>query len=380
MIPFTLNWPTKVYFGQGQLSHLDEIKQFGHNVLLVYGGGSIKKTGLYDQIKAHLEGMNLIELGGVQPNPHIQSVIEGANLAKKHQVDVVLAVGGGSIIDCSKLICAATLYEGDPWDLVIHPKKITQALPLVTVLTLAATGSEMNPTAVIQNDSLKIGTRADCLYPRFSILDPSLTFTLPPKQTSAGVADMISHTLENYFTPHFGKIQKEFAEALLRTAIHYGPIALKEPTNEEARAHLMYTSTLAINGIVQKGVDIGWSIHPMEHPLSVLYGVTHGEGLAILTPVWMDYVLNEKTEADFARFGRKVFDLHEMNDEVCARTAIECLRQFFKQMNLPTCLREVGIKDDQRFRQMAEFGQKQLQRAYVPLSVEDVIEIYRRAL
>lgn len=380
MIPFTLNWPTKIYFGQGQLSHLDEIKQFGQTVLLVYGGGSIKKTGLYEQIKTHLTGMNIIELSGVQPNPRIESVIEGARLAKENHVDVVLAVGGGSVIDCSKVICAASLYDGDPWELVTDSSKIQAALPLVTVLTLAATGSEMNPTAVIQNDSLKIGTRADCLYPRFSILDPSLTFTLPARQTSAGVADMISHTLENYFTPHFGLIQKEFAETLLRTAIHYGPIALKEPDNYEARAHLMYTSTLAINGLVQKGVDIGWSIHPMEHPLSVLYGVTHGEGLAILTPVWMDYVLNDQTEADFARFGRKVFDLHEMDDRVCARMAIERLRQFFKRMNLPSRLKDVGIKDDHLFKQMAEFGQKRLQKAYVKLTPEDVVEIYRRAL
>lgn len=286
---FDYNIPTRVHFGKGQISKLrGEVKNFGHNVLLVYGGNSIKRNGIYDQVMEQLNDsdINVFELSGIAPNPRIDSARDGVKLCKECKIDVILAVGGGSVIDCSKLIAAGAFYDGDPWDLVLKSSLIKEALPIISVLTLSATGSEMDGFAVISNMETndKLGMGGEILKPRVSILDPEYTYTVPANQTAAGTADIMSHIIETYFHDVEGAyLQDRFAESLLKTCIEFGPIAVKEPENYDARANLMWASSHAINGMISYGTDVGWSVHPMEHELSAYYDITHGVGLAILT-------------------------------------------------------------------------------------------------
>lgn len=381
---FTYSIPTKIYFGKGQISHLSELAESGRNVLLVYGGGSIKRAGIYDTAIKLLNdaGLTVFELAGVEPNPRIESVRKGAEICKAESIDMILAIGGGSTIDCAKVIAAAAKYDGDAWDLVLDGSLIKAALPIYSVLTLSATGSEMDSFAVISDISKneKWGTGSELLKPKMSILDPEYTYTVSPKQTSAGTADMMSHIFESYFNNVAGaEVQARFAEGLLKTAIKYGPIALAEPNNYEARANLMWTSSFAINGLLSDGAEVGWCVHPMEHELSAFYDITHGEGLAILTPVWMDFALSEATAPKFAEYGRNVWNLSGNDDMEIAKQAIACTRDFFKKMNLPSTLHEVGI-DEEHFEIMAEKAAEGSVGSYVPLSKEDIISIYRAAL
>lgn len=380
---FTYSIPTVIHFGKGQISHLSELKQSGSKVLLVYGGGSIKKMGLYDKAMQILKDnqLTVVELSGVEPNPRIESVREGVALCKEHKIDMVLAIGGGSVIDCAKVIAGGALYEGDPWDLVLNGSKINEALPVYSVLTLSATGSEMNANAVISDlkKQEKWGTGNYVLKPKMSILDPEYTYTVSKKQTAAGTADIMSHTFENYFSNVPGAaIQARFAESILKTCIQYAPIALENPTNYEARANLMWCSSVAINGLLSYGNGVGWCIHPMEHELSAFYDITHGEGLAILTPHWMEFALRDSTVSKFAEYGRNVWNLTGSEKEV-AKEAIECTKKFFGQLNLPATLTEVGI-DDQYFDIMAEKAAMGCGDTFVPLTKQDIISIYRAAL
>ena len=241
---FTYSIPTKIHFGKGQISHLSELSESGNKVLLCYGGGSIKKTGIYDEAVKILkeEDMEIFELSGIAPNPKIESVREGVKLCKENSIDMVLAIGGGSVIDCAKVVAAGACYDGDPWDLVITPRWIKRALPIYSVLTLSATGSEMDKFAVISDMSKneKWGTASDHMKPKMSILDPEYTYSVSKKQTAAGTADMMSHTMENYFSMENADCQKFMAEGLLRTMIKNGPVALAQPDNYDARANLMW--------------------------------------------------------------------------------------------------------------------------------------------
>lgn len=385
MYNFKFSIPTTIYFGKGQISHLDDLKQSGDKVLLVYGGGSIKKNGIYDQALKILEGagISVTELAGVEPNPRIETVRKGVDLCKTNNLDMVLAIGGGSTIDCAKVVAAGAKYEGDAWDLVIHPEMIKAALPIYSVLTLSATGSEMDEFAVISDmtKNEKWGTGAECMKPTMSILDPSYTCSVSRKQTAAGTADMMSHTFENYFSFEEGAdVQKRFAEGLLKTMIKYGPIALDDPNNYNARANLMWAATHAINGLISAGCSPAWCIHPMEHELSAFYDITHGQGLAILTPVWMKYVLNEKTAPVFADYGRNVWGLEGDDDMELSNVAIEKTADFFfKTMEIPKNLREVGITDQSNFEKMAEKAAAGSVGSFVPLTKEDIIEIYKAA-
>ena len=385
MQAFTYHIPTKIHFGKGQLVHLTELSESGHSVLLVYGGGSIKKSGLYEEAMQllHQAGLQVTELSGVEPNPRIESVRAGVACCKEQKLDMVLAIGGGSVIDCAKVIAAGACYDGDPWDLVIDPGKIQTALPIYSVLTLAATGSEMDSFAVISDLSKheKWGTSAECMKPKMSILDPTYTYSVSKKQTAAGTADMMSHIFENYFTNVPGAaVQARFAEGLLKTCVQYGPIALQHPDNYEARATLMWTSSMAINGLLSDGAEVGWCVHPMEHELSAFYDITHGEGLAILTPHWMDFALSEATAAKFAAYGRAVFGITETEDWKAAKAAIAETRAFFRTMQLPETLREVGICEETHFEEMAEKAAAGCVGCYVPLTKEDIIGIFRAAL
>ncbi len=383
---FTYYAPTKIHFGKGQISHLSELTESGTKVLLCYGGGSIKKNGIYDQAMEILKGVGLevTELAGVEPNPRIETVRKGVELCKSEGIDMVLAIGGGSTIDCGKVIAAGAKYDGDPWDLVLDSGKMTDALPIYSILTLSATGSEMDKFAVISDleKNEKWGCGADVLKPRMSILDPTYTYSVSRKQTAAGTADMMSHTFENYFSKVEGAdLQKRFAECLLKVMIKYGPIALKDPNNYEARANLMWASSHAINGLVGEGVSPAWCVHPIEHELSAFYDITHGEGLAILTPFWMSFVMKKdpSTVANFAEYGRNVWDL-EGEDAAVAEEAVRRTREFFVEtMGIPATLRDVGIENKDNFEAMAKKGADGCEGSFIPLTKEDIIEIFDAA-
>ncbi len=383
---FYYNIPTKIYFGKGQIEYLGEkLKEITDKVLLAYGGGSIKKNGLYDKVIEQLKnaGIEWEELSGIEPNPRIESVRKGVSICKEHGIGAVLAVGGGSTIDCAKIIASGTCYDGDPWDQVIDNSKITKALPVVSVLTLAATGSEMDGFAVISDltKNEKWGTGNDITKPVFSILDPEYTFTVSPRQTAAGTADIMSHTFENYFTTEKGAfLQARFCEGILKTCVHYAPIALKSPDNYEARANLMWASSMAINGVCSYGENTAWAVHPMEHELSAFYDITHGVGLAILTPFWMEYVLNENTVWRFVEYGKNVWGIFDGTDMEIAKEAIAKTRAFFASIGLPGSLHEIGI-DETHFDVMAQkAADGGLQYGFIPLNKDDVKKIFQMAL
>ena len=388
MVNFRYDIPTQVYFGKGQIAKLAAcVTRLGSSVLLCYGGGSIKKTGLYDTVVHALSeaGVRVVELSGIEPNPRVTSVNEGVRLIRAHQLEVVLAVGGGSVIDCAKVIAASADYDGDAWEIVRDGKKIKNVLPIVSVLTLSATGSEMDSGAVISNpatgEKWAVGNRG--MFPRYSILDPTYTYTVSKYQTAAGTADIMSHIFEVYFSRVSGSYtQDRMSEALLKTCIEYGPVAMAEPENYDARANLMWTSSLAINGLLSFGKGGAWSAHAMEHPLSGIYDITHGAGLAILTPHWMRYILNEDTVGRFVEYGINVWGIDGTMDKYeIAHIAIDKTEEFFTQkLELPATLSELGI-DSTRFEEMAEQAvSADLENAYVPLGVGDVMNIYMNAL
>ena len=382
---FYFHLPTEVYFGKGQIKKLPEILSgLGKKALLVYGGGSIKRSGLYDEVLSLCKqsGVELFELSGVDPNPRVESVREGAKICKENDIDVVLAAGGGSTIDCAKMIAAAAKSEEDAWELVIHQDKIKDALPIVDILTLSATGSEMDPFAVISNmkENMKIGVTSELFKPKASIMDPSYTCSVPKNQTAAGTADIMSHIFENYFSNvKEGFMQSRMAEALLKTCIKYGPIAYNDPENYEARANLMWASSWAINGLLSSGNEVVWCVHPMEHELSAFYDITHGVGLAILTPRWMEYVLNENTLDKFVEYGINVWGIapHKEKEEI-AKEAIKNTYDFFKGLDIPMTLKEVGI-DETHLEEMAE-KVGEIKGADKPLNKEDMLNIYKMCL
>ncbi len=349
---FIYDIPTKVYFGENQLQHLgEEVSKFGKRVLLTYGGGSIKKIGLYDAVMKELSkvGMQVFELSGIEPNPRIDSVRQGVEICKKEHIDVLLAVGGGSTIDATKFMATGALVDHDPWlFLSDFSTPIEKALPIVSVLTLSATGSEMDCGGVISNPETqdKIGRMAAPLLPRVSFLDPTTTYTVSPYQTACGSVDIMSHIIEVYFNINQDLYMLDcFMEGLMKTIIKYAPIAMREPENYEARANLMWTSSWAINGFINGGKRQEWSCHPMEHELSAIYDITHGLGLALLTPRWLEYCLDESTLPKYVQFGTNVFGIDASLDPMAiARESIKRLDSFFfSTLNLKRTFTEVGI-------------------------------------
>ena len=381
--------PTKVYFGKGQIERLPEaLAAFGKRVLLAYGGGSIKRTGLYDTIMAllHAGGFTVTELSGIEPNPRIESVAEGVRLCKENHIDVILAVGGGSTIDCAKAIACGVFYEGeDLWQMVVTSGGFSKALPLVDVLTLSATGSEFDGGGVISNMKLNEKLGAGLTYPAASICDPTYTFTVSPYQTAAGSADIMSHIFEGYFSREDDcELSDGIAETILKTVMKCTPIALQDPENYSARANLMSCSSVACSGIPEYGKeDTGWPCHAMEHELSAFYDITHGVGLAILTPRWMRYILKKDLTAlpRFVRFAKNVFGLTGTDEGALAREAIDKLEAYFKSTGIPMTLQEVGIGPE-HIEDMAAHAIQvgRLDRAFVPLTKEDLAAIYRMCL
>lgn len=384
---FDYQTPTRLIFGKGVITHLpDVLRPLGKRVLLTYGAGSIKKIGLYDKVQELLKGFEVYELPDIQPNPKYDpSVLDGVRMCKEHQIDVLLAVGGGSVLDCTKAIAAGAKYDGDPWDLISYKVKAKDALPIVDILTLAATGSEYDAGGVISRTETndKIGYIDPLLYPVCSILDPEYTFSVSKKQTAAGCADAINHVIEQYFVEDTTLLNDGFCEAEIRSLMIQTRKCLDNPEDYTARAEMMLCCTYGCNGILSLGnSDSGWPCHGIEHALSAYYDITHGEGLAIITPRWMKHILNDRTVDRFVKYGVNIFGIDSSLDKYdIANRAIDATYAFFESIGLPMHLRDVGI-DESRIREMAHHiaVNEGLENAYVPLCEEDIVQILMNSL
>ncbi len=410
---FTFCSPTKFVFGRGVTDTVgDELAKAGyHRALIVYGQGSVVRTGTLDRVKASLDaaGMTYVELGGVRPNPEIALVREGAALAERERIDIVLPVGGGSAMDCAKGIAIAAGHAGDAWDFWSKKAAIEHCLPIATVVTIPASGSEASNSCVISNDDegLKSGCTSELIRPKIAFLDPELTFTLPPYQTAAGATDMIAHIMERFFSgePAVG-VTDNIACGLIRAAIDAARIVMDEPENYDARAELMWIGTLAHNGLAGCGLGIpgmrdgDWSCHGLEHEVSAVDPhITHGAGLAVIFPAWMRHVWKSHPER-FLTFGAEVFgiepvdptvdDLSTIDEEITPERAvhdaveatIDELQGFFMSMGMPSTLGELGIEEDDidqmicglRVNRGENFG------TFRKLTLEDARTIYESAL
>lgn len=347
--------PTRIIFESGSLARLGEVaKAYGKRALLVTGGGSVRKNGVLDRAVASLKeaGVSVVECSGIEPNPRISSVRRGAQIAREEKCDVVVALGGGSTMDASKVIAAAFYYEGDPWDMIFHGQTHvyvpTLALPIITVPTLAATGSEMNCSAVITNEETteKSFVQTDCLYPRVALVDPELTVSVPKNQTAYGVCDLITHVTESYFnSPENTPIQDRFAEGVILTAMEYGRKAIADGTDLEAREQVQWASTLALNGWVNTGAgSVGFPVHMIEHTVSAYHDITHAAGLAIINPAWMRFAAKANPKK-FVQFSERIFGLKATgsNDLDCALAGIDRFEEFLKSIGCPTRFSELGI-------------------------------------
>lgn len=374
--------PTRLIFGKESIVKLPEVMApLGKRVLLTYGGGSIKKIGLYDRVMELMKDFEIFELPGIQPNPKYDpSVLDGVRICKEQQIDVILAVGGGSVLDCSKAIAAGACYDGDPWDLITYKVKAKAALPIVDILTLAATGSEYDSGGVISRTETndKIGYIDPLLFPVCSILDPVYTFSVSKKQTAAGCADAMNHVMEQYFAADTTLLNDGICEAEFRALMENTRKCLDNPEDYTARAEMMLCCTYGCNGILSLGNSpSGWPCHGIEHALSAYYDITHGEGLAIITPRWMKHILNEKTIDRFVKYGINVFGIDAtLPKQEIAEKAIEATYKFFESINIPMHLRDVGI-DESRIDEMAHHiaVNEGLERAYAPLTEQDIKEI-----
>jgi alcohol dehydrogenase len=357
---FSFHNPVKLIFGKGQLEKLtEELPSYGKKVLVVYGGGSIKKNGLYDEVMSLLDklGMEVHELAGVEPNPRISTARKGAEICKEQGIDVLLAVGGGSVIDCTKLIACAAKYDGDAWDFVSKKASPKDGLPFGTVLTLAATGSEMNAGSVITNEETeeKYGWGSPFTFPKFSILDPTYTISVPRDQTVYGIVDMMSHIFEQYFNEATNTpVQDEMCEGVLRAIIENGPKLLEDLENYDLRATILIAGTLGLNNFLRLGYQGDWASHEIEHAISAVYDIPHAGGLAIIFPHWMRHNLDINPER-FARLAEKVFQVNpdgKTTKEV-ALEGIDRLRLFWSSIGAPETLADYGI-DHTKISIMAE--------------------------
>ncbi|MEK4306503.1 iron-containing alcohol dehydrogenase [Oceanobacillus sp. M60] len=386
---FIYHNPTKLIFGKGQIEKLaGEIQPYGSRILIVYGGGSIKRNGIYNRVLEELKKINaeVFELSGVEPNPRISTVRKGVRICREQRIDFILAIGGGSTIDCSKAIAVGAVTDADMWDVVTKKEKPAGALPFGTILTLAATGSEMNSGSVITNweTNEKHGWGSPYTYPKFSILDPVHTFSVPRDQTIYGLVDMMSHVLEHYFhheenTP----IQDRWCEGILLTLIDVGPKLLADPENYAYRSTAMLGGTLALNNMLNLGYRGDWATHNLEHAVSAVHDIPHGGGLAILFPNWMRHVLDENNVHRFKQLAVRVFDVDTIgkSDKVVALEGIDKLREFWNELGAPSSLTDYDI-DESTLEEMAEktvvanptFGN------YRALTKKDSLEIFKESL
>lgn len=387
MINFSYENATKIIFGKDTENEVgNEAKKYSNKVLLHYGGGSIKKSGLYDRVVKSLKdaGIEIFELGGVKPNPRLSLVRTGIELCHKNNIDLILAVGGGSVIDSAKAIGIGARYDGDVWDFYTGKTSVKATIPVGVILTIPAAGSESSTGSVITNEDgwYKRAVGSDLMRPVFAIMNPKLTYTLPPYQTAAGAADMMAHIFERYFTnePNVD-LTDRLSEATLRTIIKNVPIVLENPENYEARAEIMWAGTIAHNGILGTGRVEDWGTHDMEHEISGIYDITHGAGLAILFPAWMKYVYKQDVNR-FAQFANRVWDV-EIDINNLERTALEGIertKDFFKKIGMPISLTEANVPSD-RFEEMASKGTENGPLGnFVKLHKEDIVNIFNLAL
>lgn len=345
---FTFHNPTRILFGQGRINDILQEIPDGARVLITYGGGSVVKTGTLDEVKAALKDFTVFEFAGIEPNPTYETLMRAVELARRERIDFLLAVGGGSVIDGTKFIAAAIPFDGEPWDILAKNTVIKRAIPFGSVLTLPATGSEMNSFSVVSrrasND--KLAFSSPLVFPLFSVLDPGKTFTLPPRQVANGVVDAFVHITEQYLTyPADAKVQDRFAEGLLLTLIEEGPKALKMPDDYAVRANLMWTATLALNGLIGAGVPQDWATHMLGHELTALHGLDHAQTLAVLLPAMLQVRREEKREK-LLQYADRVWGLREGSADERIDLAIEHTRQFFESLQVKTHLSEYGIGTD----------------------------------
>jgi len=394
---FEYHNPTKLIFGAGTLARLGEVaRAYGKRALLVTGGGSVKRNGTYDRAVASLTaaGVAAVDCSGIEPNPRLSSVVRGAQLARNEKCELVIALGGGSTMDASKAIAAAVCYDGDPWDMIHHgQEKVhvpTQALPVIAVPTLAATGSEMNCGAVITNEKTteKSFVQTSCLYPRVALVDPELTVSVPPDQTAYGVCDLITHVTESYFnsadnTP----IQDRFAEGVILTAMEYGPKAIADGSDLEARAQVQWASILALNGWVNAGSGgAGFPVHMIEHTVSAYHDITHAAGLAVINPAWMRFAA-KANPAKFVKFAERIFGLKSngTDDLACALAGIDRFEAFLQSIGCPTRFSELNIDGSliTRYAQdtlrIIHDGNGKLP-GYPAMTEDDIVAVLRAAL
>ncbi|SDW23431.1 hypothetical protein SAMN04489725_103162 [Alicyclobacillus hesperidum] len=380
--------PTTLYYGKGQIEkHLaEEVTKIGKRVLLLYGGGSIKRNGLYDKVVGILQnaGVSLFELSGVEPNPRLSTVHKGIAICRENHIDLILAVGGGSVLDCGKAIAMGVKYDGDVWDIYQRKGKATGALPLGTILTLAATGSEMNSGGVITNweTKEKLGGGSPYTFPVFSFCDPENTYTVPRDQTVYGICDMLAHCFEHYFHPtRHTPLQQHLIEAVMRTIVENAKTAVENPNDYDARETMMYCSTMALNGMISMGITGDWACHAIEHEISAIYDIPHGGGLAIVFPHWMEHVKNVNPSR-FASLAKNVFgvDANGKTDAELADIAIAKVREFYQSIGAPQHLADYQIGDDQLERmasQAVRFGEI---GHFKKLGKDDVHKILQAAL
>lgn len=386
MLNFSLELKTKIFFGKNSIKNLYPETINYKKILLVYGGGSIKKNGIYDAVINELKSPDreIFEISGVKPNPSLDSVYEGIKICKDNDINFILSVGGGSVIDVAKAIAAGVVYDGDVWEIFLDESRIKNALKTGVILTLAATGSESNGNSVITNEKTKekLAVHTNYLRPKFAILDPSYTFTLPTSHTAAGISDIMAHAFEQYFSPTKDSyLSDRLSEAVLKTCINYAPILMKEPENYEARAEIMWASTIALNGILACGKLTDWACHMIEHELSAYYDLNHGIGLAIIFPNWMKIVMNKSNLWKYRDYAVNIWGLPaDLSDRELADASILKTRDFFNSLNLPSTLTEVNI-DNKYFEIMAENIVKRKTRGnFKILDKEDIVEIYKLSL
>lgn len=381
--------PTRIIFGRGTEEKAGELaREYGKKVLLHYGGGSIKKYGLYDRVVQSLReaGVDFMELGGVEPNPRLRLVQEGIRICRENNIDFILAVGGGSVIDSAKAISLGVPYQGDVWDFFMGKALPEKNLPVGVVLTIPAAGSEASNSVVITKEEglLKRSCNNDINRPVFAIMNPEISFTLPPYQTASGIVDMMAHIMERYFTHQTDVgLTDGLCESLLKAIIKNALIVMEEPENYNARAELMWAGTLAHNGIVGTGRIGDWASHAIEHELSALYDVAHGAGLAVVFPAWMLYVYKHNINR-FAQFAVNVFnvDYDYASPEKTALEGIRQLKKFFQRIGMPTSLKELNIPTDS-LEEMARKCKRPNQGKlgyFLPLTEEDILAIYRLCL
>jgi NADP-dependent alcohol dehydrogenase len=345
---FNLHTPTRILFGKGAVSELRAQIPADARVLITYGGGSVKKNGVLDQVYAELKGLDVLEFSGIEPNPTYETLMKAVEIVRQQKVTFLLAVGGGSVLDGTKFIAAAANYPADidPWNILLnHGNDVKSAIPMGSVLTLPATGSESNKGAVVSRRETgdKQAFMSEHVQPVFAVLDPVYTYTLPPRQVANGVVDAFVHTVEQYITyPVNAKVQDRFAEGILLTLVEDGPIALKEPENYDVRANVMWAATMALNGLIGAGVPQDWATHMLGHELTAMHGLDHAQTLAVVLPSLLNEKRNEK-RGKLLQYAERVWNITEGSEEERIDAAIEATRNFFEQMGAPTRLSAYGL-------------------------------------